>query len=438
MKEIVLAIGFDPSIASLFEEHQIEGSTLFCIREANLSRFGLKDLSQRKRLFYFIKKLVDKGSASWLKEAIDHAIKYAIEKKIANRSKKTGAFGVWFTEKVIAFQDAIFSRLANFNSTNVQRKIEVTPKRKPLKQLLPFKPTGFVIGCLTDDDIISLLPPDASLAFQASFFKAFRGLKMVMQKSQNQSRFAINASSSDVSVVASPQSAAESDFSLEEFVRGFEPSASCKEEVLSLVRHFGWKGYDQILREVDQRTYDILGEENPYDLSFEEVFSIVAFTTENDTDSLYLNLNNSLRTKNRAELEVWRGYLSYFLQALSKIPDSKAQVYRGIRTVDAEMTESIERNYSFGRSVRWYGFSSTSTDYSVALEFVREQGIVFEINILSGKDIRCYSLFSEGEVLLLPNRPMLVSYDPKPYSEEMDFVRFVTLTQIDSQEAYSF
>lgn len=438
LKELFLRVGFSLEIANLFTENNIEGSVLFSLRDANLTRFGLKSLSHRKRVLFLCKRLIEKGSASWLLEAFEHTLSYTIEKKVALRSRAAGAFATWFTERTISFQDATFTHLANWTVNQVQKRILDNPQHELLKPLLPLKLTGLVVGCLNEDDVVGVILPEASLSAQAALVKGLQTLKSFVQRKTKQSRFALSASSAEVSLVTPSQASGEQDFFIEQFIQGYSPSRSCREEVVSIIEFYSWKGYDDILKEVNQRTLDIQKESNPFDLSFEEIFAIVTFTVENDADSLYLNLNNYLRTKDRSQLEVWKGYLTYFLQALSKIPDTKMQVYRGIRTGDAAIAETIEQNYSAGRNIKWYGFSSTSTDYSVAFNFVREQGYVFEINVLSGKDIRSYSLYSEGEILLLPNRPMVVSYDPRPYSEDVDFVRLITLTQIDSQQSFNF
>ena len=69
--------------------------------------------------------------------------------------------------------------------------------------------------------------------------------------------------------------------------------------------------------------------------------------------------------------------------------------------------------YTQGRPIQWAAFSSTSLDIEQVRPFVtKEEGVIFKINAVTGRDIGAYSYFpSESEVLFSPNTCFTVTSD---------------------------
>merc|ERR1719201_1559804 len=114
---------------------------------------------------------------------------------------------------------------------------------------------------------------------------------------------------------------------------------------------------------------------------------------------LYPMLNSALRDHAHPEnLEAFLPYLKLLLKGLNKLPLIRTQVYRG---VDADLHE--EYNQLQGQMFRWWAFSSTSQDESMASDFLGGKGesTMFEIDGI-GVDIAAFSAHPESEVLLLP------------------------------------
>jgi hypothetical protein len=94
------------------------------------------------------------------------------------------------------------------------------------------------------------------------------------------------------------------------------------------------------------------------------------------------------------------------MAALRSLPDISQTVYRGIRNLP-----NLSR-YTGSSKVHWSGFSSTTTQPSVARDtFAGPSGVVFVLRVHNAKDIQPFSWFgtTEGELLLNPNMEFLVT-----------------------------
>jgi hypothetical protein len=71
----------------------------------------------------------------------------------------------------------------------------------------------------------------------------------------------------------------------------------------------------------------------------------------------------------------------------------------------------VEEQYKMGRPIQWGAFSSTSLDVAAAKQFTdKHSGVLFKLNLLSGKVVQAYSYFSaEDEVLISPQARFIVS-----------------------------
>ena len=182
------------------------------------------------------------------------------------------------------------------------------------------------------------------------------------------------------------------------------PPRSCCDELRRADFQAVLPGMEDILDDVSFKVQQLMYEPLPVPMGEDELFSLVAYTYDNQTGvqegQLYYELNKALRKRDStrsAALALWGGYVYYLMSALSKLPSVDAVTYRGYpdrRTVEAQ--------YLVGRPVQWGAFSSTSTDAGVAREFTDQRdGVIFKLTLVSGKDIKAYSYFPQEDELLV-------------------------------------
>jgi hypothetical protein len=154
---------------------------------------------------------------------------------------------------------------------------------------------------------------------------------------------------------------------------------------------------------------------NPRDgLSQEESAAIKVYTIES-TDykqSLYYNLNKTLREENRRQLIPYFAYLKLFLTALWKLSSFSGKVWRGVNG-------DIPKDFQVGEKLVWWGFSSCTRSLTIleSPHFLGKEGTrtLFNIECSNGKVIKNHSYFAkEDEVLLLPGIELLVTGKVKP------------------------
>lgn len=195
-------------------------------------------------------------------------------------------------------------------------------------------------------------------------------------------------------------------------IEGYEkmPLVSLEEAIEPLVG---------LVRDIQRRTWIAKQTcQNPADnLTPDESAAILLYTAEwvPFSDSLYIILNSTLRTKGRTKLRPWFLYLKLLLTALSHLPSiGNRTVYRGVR-------EDISSLYSPGKTCIWWGFSSCTVNINV-LEtetFLGKTGsrTLFVIECFSGKDVHQHAYVeSENEVLLLPATQfeIIANLNPSP------------------------
>ncbi|CAF1596356.1 unnamed protein product, partial [Didymodactylos carnosus] len=145
-------------------------------------------------------------------------------------------------------------------------------------------------------------------------------------------------------------------------------------------------------------------------LTEDEAAAICLYTMEwkSRERSLYYQLNETLRSKERAQLiGVWLPYLKLVLTALCKLPSVKQLVWRGAKV-------DLSGSYKRGKKYPWWGFSSCTESIEVlqSKAFLGKRGTqtMFCIECENGKLITPYSLFpAENEILLLPGSYFEVS-----------------------------
>ena len=152
-------------------------------------------------------------------------------------------------------------------------------------------------------------------------------------------------------------------------------------------------------------------------LTRDESASVHLYTMEwhSSQESLYSNLNRTLRKNDREELRPWFKYLKLFLTASVKIPCNPQQtVWRGVK-------KDTTADFPKGAQIIWWACSSTTTSLDL-LEgdlYLGTAGerTLFSIEILNGRSICAHSHYNnEEEILLLPGTYMEVQsqFDPAP------------------------
>ena len=144
-------------------------------------------------------------------------------------------------------------------------------------------------------------------------------------------------------------------------------------------------------------------------LTSDESASIMLYTLESNSheDSLYVILNETLRSEQRQKLKPWFLYLRLMLTALTRLPSERRSVFRGVR-------ENLQGQYPIGNTCIWWSFSSCTSSVGVleCESFFGQTGTrtLFHIECLAGKDIKNHSFMQqEDEILLLPARQLVVT-----------------------------
>ena len=137
-------------------------------------------------------------------------------------------------------------------------------------------------------------------------------------------------------------------------------------------------------------------------LTEDESASIMLYSMgwQPDNQCLFVALNATLRSRDRAKLKLWYLYLKLFLTALFRLPPiPHLHVYRGVRL-------NMSEHYTPGTTVVWWGFSSCTKTLPIlqSEEFLGATGVrtLFNIDCHSGRCIKNHSFYpSEDEILLL-------------------------------------
>ena len=149
---------------------------------------------------------------------------------------------------------------------------------------------------------------------------------------------------------------------------------------------------------------------------------------EDGNSNLFYVLNNALRNRKTepGPFRAFQGFLYFLLHALHHVPKFEGVVFRGGNTGIDQAT--VMRDYVVGRPVQWAAFSSTSLDVRLTKPFVQKEcGVIFKIQVLTGRDIGPHSYFpKENEILLSPNTEFVVT--SKPYKDE-DGYTYVDLAE---------
>ena len=121
----------------------------------------------------------------------------------------------------------------------------------------------------------------------------------------------------------------------------------------------------------------------------EGVLSVLLWTS----NIIYHQLNHDLESENFSK---WDVFLSYLSCGLKEMRFFNGIVYRGVKDFSVK--------YTVGQRIYWPRMSSFSKSKEIASRFLNENGTLFEVEVISAKDISKFSVFpKEEEVLLMPN-----------------------------------
>jgi len=163
------------------------------------------------------------------------------------------------------------------------------------------------------------------------------------------------------------------------------------------------------------------GPSGPWDFGHDAIW---LYTYEKDGFSVYKPLNHAMREETAA-LTGFMTYAKQLYDALEKLPykatDTAAGEFCFRALVDPPDTTDIaefntDRGYWMGAAVpmrAWRSFVSCSTNMNTAIKFCKKAKIgcvLFQMTVLSGRDVSEYSNFpQESELLLLPSTPFRVT-----------------------------
>jgi hypothetical protein len=113
--------------------------------------------------------------------------------------------------------------------------------------------------------------------------------------------------------------------------------------------------------------------------------------------SLYIHLNQALRSVDRQALTPWFSYLKLFLTALFKLPSSSKTIWRGVKG-------DLSAQYNKDEDIIWWGVSSCAISLSVIEQFIGQNGTrtIFSIEAINAKFIREHAYFKEEDEIILP------------------------------------
>ena len=190
---------------------------------------------------------------------------------------------------------------------------------------------------------------------------------------------------------------------------------------------------DDVRDKVQELKFDPAATEIVAKLDDNGIASIVAYTHDlglGERDgNLYFELNNSLRDRKNREkmMKTWGVVVHYTLRALAQLPDVEATCFRGI----SSGKNMVLDQYLKGRPIQFGAFTSTTTSLDVARGFVpnKADGVIFKMEVLSGKTVHALSLIgSEDEVLLSPSHKFIVTSNNGGY--EVDGFTTIDLLQM--------
>ena len=217
----------------------------------------------------------------------------------------------------------------------------------------------------------------------------------------------------------------------------FVPQNDCRLSLLLAGDALGVSRLQDIVEDVVNRLdQDGIAVTDP---EYNSRFAVYMYTCDaqylSQSQQFFAVLNTGLRARQDAWFRLWMPFMYYLTNALRILPDVETTVYKGMR-----MPSNVDK-YDGTKKVHWSGFSSTTTDESIARTFAGVGGLVLKIDVQNGKNVQPYSWFGtdEAELVLTPNMEFIVCREgnaaKKPYV--VNGITYIDLLQLPSETLYS-
>jgi hypothetical protein len=180
---------------------------------------------------------------------------------------------------------------------------------------------------------------------------------------------------------------------------------------------------------------------NDHGLSKDEAAALYLYTMEMAEDAcVYRLLNQTLRFEDRSKVRPWFAYLKLLHSAMSKLPNFKGTLWRGI---DKDVTKTFKK----GQKITWWSVSSCSTSVNVISGFLGKvpenamflhevpQSTLFNIQCSTGKSIQAFTcLPHEDEVVLMPGTTFEVVGEPLQRPGGLNIIHLREISDDDEDE----
>ena len=151
-------------------------------------------------------------------------------------------------------------------------------------------------------------------------------------------------------------------------------------------------------------------------LTWDESAAIYLYTMP--TASSVCGFNTALRAGNRQALRLWLGYIKLLVTALEKLPPTKATIWRGTNDDSPE-------NYAECEVHILWSITSCSKSLEIVKNFISDNGTLFTIETVHGKDISMFSATGdEEEVVLLPGTRLRAKANTTRFLDKLFMTHF--------------
>eukprot|EP01096_Ripella_sp_DP13-Kostka_P003913 TRINITY_DN1590_c0_g1_i2.p1 TRINITY_DN1590_c0_g1~~TRINITY_DN1590_c0_g1_i2.p1 ORF type:complete len:617 (+),score=255.22 TRINITY_DN1590_c0_g1_i2:296-2146(+) len=418
--DLLKKVGFSDQTCGAFADQQIDGNIVGTMTDEMIAEeMEIQEIKERKRLIYFFQRIVKEG-LDWTSDSIS-THRFPSSSSAAGQAPSV--------DKILSHNDDLFGEVIQWDPEQVGQWILSTPSIASIQPAFSqLGISGLVLLMLTDKDIDTF--KTLKIGERQKLKEALREIKSSnRRKGRQESRL------NDVDLLGS--------FSVKEFLHGFNPSVSCVASLRANINALNFPGLAELVTRIEAHAREKAPTKKPPGLSDDEFFALIAYTFENKGGvNIYQRLSQCLRSHNpiqiknntiSEELKGWKVLLFYLISALLKLPKVAKNCFRGMTIADPSFMETIKINYSVGRQIEWFGFSSTSTNKDVSMGFIIGQGILFCIKTLKGKDLRMFSVYAqEEEVLMLPNSKFVVA-SPATRDPQNPNIWIIEMVEVDDQ-----
>lgn len=157
-----------------------------------------------------------------------------------------------------------------------------------------------------------------------------------------------------------------------------------------------------------------------------DLCAVMAYTHQDNklATQFHIKLNLALREETMMEVsKMYGAFMYHMITALRKLESFKGTCYRGVKTF------TFEEYAQVGSLIEWRAFSSSTTVFNVAEQFLRGQAdsAIFVITSLTAKNIWEYSQFpKEREVLFQAGTRFNVTQVPRYIKSKKYYLIYIT------------